>query len=47
MSAPAAPAEKKRINLRTPEVMAAVLKQVESHYRSELVDRVIAQGGVV
>ena len=46
MSAPAA-AEKKRINLRTPEVMAAVLKQVESHYRSELVDRVIAEGGVV
>ncbi len=46
MSAPAA-TEKKRLNLRTPEVMAAVLKQVESHYRSELVDRVIAQGGVV
>ena len=47
MSAPAAPPEKKRINLRTPEVMAAVLKQVESHYRSELVDRVIAKGGIV
>ena len=40
-------ADKKRINLRTPEVMAAVLVQVQSHYRSELVDRVIAQGGVV
>ncbi len=46
-AAPATAAEKKRINLRSPEVMAAVLKQVESHYRSELVDRVIAKGGVV
>ncbi len=43
----APPVEKKRINLRTPEVMEAVLKQVQSHYRSEIVDRVIAQGGIV
>ncbi len=41
------PVEKKRINLRSPEVMAEVLKQVQSHYRSQLVDRIIAQGGVV
>ena len=49
MSASAAlpPVEKKRINLRSPEVMAEVLKQVQSHYRSQLVDRIIAQGGVV
>lgn len=43
----APPVEKKRINLRSPEVMAEVLKQVQSHYRSQLVDRIIAQGGVV
>lgn len=30
---------KRRVNLRTPDVMAAVQAQVESHYRSELVDR--------
>ncbi|MBS0659233.1 MAG: 4-hydroxy-3-methylbut-2-enyl diphosphate reductase [Verrucomicrobia bacterium] len=46
-ASPAAPQEKRRINLRTPEVMAAVLEQVQSHYRSELVDRVIARGGIV
>ncbi len=29
-----------KINLRRPDVMAAVQAQVLSHYRSELVDRI-------
>ena len=41
MSAPA------RVNIRTPEVMAHVQAQVESHYRSELVEKIRAQGGVL
>ena len=42
---PAAPAP--RVNLRTPEVMTQVQAQVESHYRSEIVDRVRANGGSI
>ena len=38
---------RKRINLRTPDIMAAVQAQVETHYRSELVERIRAQGGVL
>ncbi|MCE0484529.1 MAG: 4-hydroxy-3-methylbut-2-enyl diphosphate reductase [Methylacidiphilales bacterium] len=34
----AAPAPKKRINLRTPEIMKLVQEQVESHYRSPVVE---------
>ncbi len=45
--AEASAAPRKRINLRTPEVMAAVQAEVESHYRSELVERIRARGGVV
>jgi 4-hydroxy-3-methylbut-2-enyl diphosphate reductase len=41
MTAPA------RINIRTPEVMAHVQAQVENHYRSELVEKIRAQGGVL
>lgn len=41
------PASRKRINLRTPEVMAAVQAEVEGHYRSELVEKIRARGGVV
>ncbi|GAB4165519.1 MAG: 4-hydroxy-3-methylbut-2-enyl diphosphate reductase [Terrimicrobiaceae bacterium] len=37
----------RRVNLRTPEVMADVQTQVESHYRSELVEQIRAQGGVL
>src|SRR5476649_3036604 len=33
-----APAPKKRMNLRTPEVMKLVQEQVESHYRSPVVE---------
>ena len=35
----------KKINLRTPDVMEAVQAQVVLHYRSELVERIRANGG--
>src|SRR5437870_3316274 len=38
-------AASKRVNLRTPDVMAAVQAQVESHYRSEIVEKLRAHGG--
>ena len=38
---------RKRINLRTPDIMAAVQAQVESHYRSELVEKIRARGGII
>jgi len=37
----------KRVNLRTPEVMTQVQAQVESHYRSEIVDSLRANGGSI
>jgi 4-hydroxy-3-methylbut-2-enyl diphosphate reductase len=40
-------AKPKRVNLRTPDVMAAVQAQVESHYRSDIVDRLRASGGTM
>ncbi|MEW6303269.1 MAG: 4-hydroxy-3-methylbut-2-enyl diphosphate reductase [Verrucomicrobiota bacterium] len=43
--APGAPPQK--INLRRPDIMAAVQAQVLSHYRSELVDRIRAHGHVL
>ncbi len=47
-SAPAsAPEARKRINLRTPDIMASVQAQVESHYRSELVEKMRARGGII
>ena len=36
-----------RVNIRTPDVMAHVHAQVEKHYRSELVEKIRAQGGVL
>ncbi len=36
-----------KVNLRRPDVMAEVEAQVTSHYRSELVDRIRANGGVL
>ena len=36
-----------KVNLRTPEVMTAVQEQVESHYRSDIVDRVRRSGGII
>jgi len=35
------------MNLRTPDVMSHVQAQVESHYRSALVERIRARGGVL
>lgn len=34
-----------RVNLRTPDIMAAVQAQVEGHYRSEIVDALRRRGG--
>ena len=42
-----APAAPQKINLRRPDVRAAVQAQVLSHYRSELVDRIRAKGHVL
>ena len=46
MSIPA-PAAPKKINLRRPDILEAVQAQVLSHYRSELVERIRANGGVI
>ena len=45
-STPAA-AKPRKINLRTPDVMARVQEQVESHYRSVIVERIRANGGTL
>jgi 4-hydroxy-3-methylbut-2-en-1-yl diphosphate reductase len=45
-STSAAPKPRK-INLRTPDVMARVQEQVESHYRSVIVERIRANGGIL
>jgi len=42
-----APVVRPRVNLRTPDVMARVQAEVESHYRSALVERIRSQGGVL
>ena len=42
-----APAAQKKINLRRPDIMEAVQAQVLSHYRSELVERIRAGGGML
>ena len=36
-----------KINLRRPDIMEAVQAQVLTHYRSELVERIRAGGGVL
>ncbi|MEI6033233.1 MAG: 4-hydroxy-3-methylbut-2-enyl diphosphate reductase [Verrucomicrobiae bacterium] len=41
------PLKPARVNLRTPDVMSHVQAQVESHYRSELVETLRAQGGIL
>src|SRR5258705_9591467 len=38
---------REKVNLRTPDVMAAVQEQVEQHYRSDIVDKVRRAGGIV
>jgi len=42
---PPATSKSRRVNVRTPDVMARVQAQVESHYRSSLVDRIRQSGG--
>lgn len=37
----------KRVNLRTPDVMVAVQAQVESHYRSEVVEKIRSNSGSI
>ncbi len=41
------PSPAPRVNLRTPEVMARVQAEVESHYRSTLVEEIRARGGTL
>src|SRR5437660_9232276 len=43
----AAPAAPQKPNLRRPDIMEAVQAQVLSHYRSEIVERIRAGGGVL
>jgi 4-hydroxy-3-methylbut-2-enyl diphosphate reductase len=38
---------REKVNLRRPDVMAAVQEQVEAHYRSDIVDKVRRNGGVI
>ncbi|MEI8340647.1 MAG: 4-hydroxy-3-methylbut-2-enyl diphosphate reductase [Verrucomicrobiota bacterium] len=47
MSNDPTPGKTPRVNLRTPDVMAAVQAQVESHYRSDIVDRLRSSGGTL
>ena len=42
-----APLAQKKINLRRPDIMEAVLAQVLSHYRSELVERIRSTGNMI
>jgi len=37
---------RQKVNLRTPDVMAAVQQQVESHYRSDIIEKVRRAGGI-
>ncbi|HEY5777112.1 MAG TPA: 4-hydroxy-3-methylbut-2-enyl diphosphate reductase [Terrimicrobiaceae bacterium] len=46
-TSPTSAANSPRVNLRTPDVMSRVQAEVESHYRSGLVERIRAQGGVL
>ena len=47
MSAPAPAPASRRVNVRTPEVMQRVQAEVETHYRSIIVEKIRAQGSVL
>jgi 4-hydroxy-3-methylbut-2-en-1-yl diphosphate reductase len=47
MSSATAPAPSRRVNVRTPEVMERVQAEVESHYRSPVVEKLKARGGMI
>ena len=38
---------RQKVNLRTPDVMAAVQEQVESHYRSDIIEKIRRAGGII
>src|SRR6202008_3694420 len=38
---------RQKVNLRTPDVMAAVQQQVESHYRSDIIEKIRGAGGII
>ena len=44
---PPATTQPRRVNVRTPEVMPLVQAEVESHYRSGIVERIRAAGGTL
>lgn len=44
---PSAPPAPQKVNLRRPDIMEAVQAQVLSHYRSELVERIRANGHIL
>lgn len=44
---PSAVSQPRRVNVRTPEVMPLVQAEVESHYRSGIVERIRAAGGTL
>ena len=43
----AASMKQRKVNVRTPEVMARVQAEVETHYRSSVVEKIRAAGGVI
>lgn len=47
MSAPAAAPAARRVNVRTPEVMERVQAEVETHYRSQIVEKIRARDSVL
>ncbi len=47
MSAPVPAPASRRVNVRTPEVMQRVQAEVETHYRSSIVEKIRAQGSVL
>jgi len=42
---PSTPQSRKRVNVRRPDVMTLVQNEVEQHYRSSIVEKILAQGG--
>ncbi|MCH1504812.1 MAG: 4-hydroxy-3-methylbut-2-enyl diphosphate reductase, partial [Verrucomicrobiales bacterium] len=47
MSPTTPPLRRKRVNVRTPEVMDRVKAEVETHYRSHIVEKLRKKGGVL
>ena len=45
MSEPSAKPKRKRVNIRRPDVMERVQAEVESHYRSPIVEKIRKEGG--